>query len=394
MRHFLLVMLTLLMTATSFGKLLLEYQWKYLDLLWDSPQQKKDAIASGRYNASAAFFYDVDKALDGRVFITAVRDKGIPVSVLTVTEKQGEGGPLLRPYPDWSWYKDDCKGITGGVYQLEIKCNHMFFVDDGRIGDDQVCSPQLMIFDLSTDKLVKRITIPIDIAHNKTGTGLLSSVAVFAPHCRNVKNNAIVFMADVEGAGLIVHNGRTSKLCRVESDYMKPTEPDFVLANKRYSFGDTIYGLTLIGRDLYYAALAGSKIYKTAISNLIECSKKDINEANRETHLAGALGGQTAMIASDRCVLFFSDITKTSLMCADGTKEITSKNKELIVSDPKQLEFPSGLKIRNGELLVMSNRYQLHVINALDINEVNFRVLSMPITEVERDTKCYSSCNY
>ncbi|XP_011706116.1 PREDICTED: major royal jelly protein 1-like, partial [Wasmannia auropunctata] len=105
-----------------------------------------------------------------------------------------------------------------------------------------------MIFDLSTDKLVKRITVPIDIAHNKTGTRLLSSVAVFAPHCRNVKNNAIVFMADVGGAGLIIHNGRTSKLCRVESDYMKPTEPDFVLANKRYRFGDTIYGLTLIGR--------------------------------------------------------------------------------------------------------------------------------------------------
>jgi len=65
-------------------------------------------------------------------------------------------------------------------------------VDGGRIGDDQLCLPQLLIFDLSTDKLVKRVTIPFDIAHNKTGIGLIASIAVFAPICQNVKNNANV----------------------------------------------------------------------------------------------------------------------------------------------------------------------------------------------------------
>lgn len=65
--------------------------------------------------------------IDGRVFVTAVRDKGVPASVMTVTEKQGEGGLLLRPYPDWSWYKNEskanCKGIIGGVYQLDVSIN-------------------------------------------------------------------------------------------------------------------------------------------------------------------------------------------------------------------------------------------------------------------------------
>jgi len=63
------------------------------------------------------------------------------------------------------------------------------------------------------------------------------------------------------------------------------------------------------------------------MSNLIECSSKDIIEVNKETKLAGALGGQTVAITSDRCGIFFSDITKTSIMCADATKEINSKNK-------------------------------------------------------------------
>lgn len=36
--------------------------------------------------------------IDGRVFVTAVRFDGVLVSVMTVTEKQGEGGLLLRLY--------------------------------------------------------------------------------------------------------------------------------------------------------------------------------------------------------------------------------------------------------------------------------------------------------
>ncbi|XP_028045780.1 major royal jelly protein 1 [Monomorium pharaonis] len=394
MKHFLLIISILSMAMISFGKLLLEYEWKYLDLLWESPQQKQEAINSGRYNASAAFFYDVDKALDGRIFITAVRDKGIPVSVLTITDKQGEGGQLLRPYPDWSWYKDDCKGITGGVYNIEIVCNHMFVVDDGRIGDDQVCSPQILIFDLSTDKLVKRVTVPIEIAHNKTGTGLLSSVAVFVPHCRNVKNDAIIFTADVEGAGLVMYNGPTSKMCRIESDFMKQAvDPYFIIANQSYLLPDTIYGLAIIGRDLYYATLTGCQIYKVDISKLIECSETDINQANKDTQ-SFAIQGPTAMLSSNKCTLFFSDVTKTSLMCMDTAKEINFKNMELVAYDPKHLEFPSGLKIRHGELLVLSNRYHLHISNKLNINEINFRFLSMPIAEIEKNTNCFSSCKY
>ncbi|KAL6265637.1 hypothetical protein P5V15_002431 [Pogonomyrmex californicus] len=293
-------------------ELLLKMQWKYLDLLWDSPQQKKETIAS-----------------NGRIFITAVRDKDVPVSLFTVTEEQGKDAPLLRPYPDWSWYKDDCKGITDGVYQIEIRCNQLFVVDGGRIGEDQRCLPQLLIFDLSTDKLIKRV--PINIAHNENAWGSLASVAVF--------------IGSTEGYGLVVYNGHTSKLCRVVSDFMKPTDLFFTIANERYLLDDSIY-------DLYYAALTGNKIYKMEISKLIECPS-NVKQTNRQTQLAGALGSPTAALASDRCAIFFSDITKYSIMCADTTKEINPSNKELIASDSKQLEFPSGLKIRHGELLIL-----------------------------------------
>lgn len=46
----------------SFGQLVLEHKWKYADLLWESPQQKQQAIDSGAYNASMMFLLDMEVA--------------------------------------------------------------------------------------------------------------------------------------------------------------------------------------------------------------------------------------------------------------------------------------------------------------------------------------------
>lgn len=74
----------------------------------------------------------------------------------------------------------------------QIQCDHLFIVDSGKLGEEQLCPPQLLIFNLLNDKLVKRVTIPRDIAFNKNGIGFLSSPTVFAPHCKNIKDNAVV----------------------------------------------------------------------------------------------------------------------------------------------------------------------------------------------------------
>jgi len=74
-------------------------------------------------------------------------------------------------------------------------------------------------------------------------------------------------------------------------------------------------------------------------------------------------------------------------------------SKELIAYDPK-MEFVSGMKIRNSELMILSNKYHLHIYNVyynnntFNSNEINFRVLSIPIAEIKKNTKCFSSCNY
>lgn len=57
-----------------------------------------------------------------------------------------------------------------------------------------------------------------------------------------------------------------------------------------------------------------------------KCPSITESEANKLTQLAGTLSGQTAPIASERCVIFFSNIPETSILCQDATKEFNSTN--------------------------------------------------------------------
>ncbi|XP_067210014.1 major royal jelly protein 3-like [Linepithema humile] len=415
----LLIILIMSMIIISFGlKLNVEYEWKYIDFLWDNPQQKQQAIDSGEYDPGAIFSLDTDKAsgililskifnnsitnkilVDGRIFVSAARAKGVPASVMIITNEKGEGGPLLRPYPDWSWYtKNDCNSITAGVFRVYIKCNYIFILDSGKYEPNvSICPAQLLIFDLSTDKLVKRIIIPPNVADNKNGFGLLTSLTVFAPHCRNIMNTMIVFIGDSEGYGLVVYNANTSKFCRIETVFMKPIDTTFTIANQSFSLADGIVGMTVIDKNLFFAATAGHTIFTMEVSKLIKCTLTT-REATKQTQVAATLSGQTGPMASEKCVLFFSNIPKTSIMCADTTKKINSDDMELIVQDSEKLQFPSGLKYLpykpEGELLILTNRFQRIVTNTLNLSETNFRILSVDVAQIRKETNCFASCSY
>lgn len=58
--------------------------------------------------------------IDGRIFVTIIRNDGVPSSLNVISEQKGPGGPLLQPYPDWTWTKrGDCNGITS-VYRVAV----------------------------------------------------------------------------------------------------------------------------------------------------------------------------------------------------------------------------------------------------------------------------------
>ncbi|KAL0131470.1 hypothetical protein PUN28_002774 [Cardiocondyla obscurior] len=122
MSRFLYVVLILTTATVSLSVELIEvYKWKYVDFVWRNMEEKTNAINNNQYNPYSCALYDVDKAPDGRVFVTSVRDEGVPASLMTVSNQLGPGGPLLDPYPNWSWYsnENDCNYIIS-VYRVSV----------------------------------------------------------------------------------------------------------------------------------------------------------------------------------------------------------------------------------------------------------------------------------
>ncbi|XP_018396201.1 PREDICTED: major royal jelly protein 5-like [Cyphomyrmex costatus] len=387
MRHSLLIVLILSMAIVSFGiKVNVIHQWKYIDYEWESQEQKEDAINSGTYNPYKNFLNGVDRANDGRVFVTVSKylNTGVPATLATVTNKTGPGGPLLRPYPDWSWHNNSsmCDGIIN-VYKLHIRCNHIFVLDNGQIGSCQICKPKLLIFNLKNDTLVKTIYIPFTIVANQTDYGLLVKPVVYVPgKCERLLDEMIIFMADTGGYGLVVYDSSTERMCRVESDYMKPTDIYFSIAHTNFTYVGGIYSMTILEEQLFYAPVSGKEIYKIKIKTLLKCPNK--KEANKQTQLVQKLSSQTVDITSAKYSIFYSDTMGLSILGTNVCKK-SGENTVLLAQDKEKFQSVSSMTASSywDKLICMSDRFQR--LYTLNLKEINFRHFEMELSEILKE---------
>ncbi|KYN16382.1 Major royal jelly protein 3 [Trachymyrmex cornetzi] len=195
MEYSLFTLLILSMAIMNLGyEVDVVHEWEYVEFEWESQEQKENAINSGTYNPNTSILVDATKTDDGRLFITAtnVFGPGSPATLTTITNKTGSGGPILRPYPNWSWHNGSCicDGIVN-VFRIDIQCNHIIVLDYGKMGLSQICNPKLLIFDLKDDTLVKTIHLPLDFATNQTGSGLLITPLVYI---RNISGKCTQFL--------------------------------------------------------------------------------------------------------------------------------------------------------------------------------------------------------
>lgn len=75
------------------------------------------------------------------------------------------------------------------------------------------------------------------------------------------------------------------------------------------------------------------------------------------------------------------------------TKKYNINFQEVIEQNFETLQCPTGLKNRGGRLIILSNKYQLHdTYVGLNLSDINFRIFSIFNTEIQKQTKCFSSC--
>lgn len=69
----------------------------------------------------------------------------------------------IKPYPDYTWHSANglnCDKMTS-VFRVAIdECQRMWVLDNGIVNRVRVCPPQLLLFNLTNDKLMHRYKFP------------------------------------------------------------------------------------------------------------------------------------------------------------------------------------------------------------------------------------------
>lgn len=131
-------------------------------------------------------------------------------------------------------------------------CRRLWVLDSGRVGDTQSCAPQLVVFDLDNDQVVRQYKFPA--AQFKPGTSLFITPAVDVrdptPATAYTCPNTMVYMADVNGFGLVVYDFAANRSWRVQNKFLYPSPyaGTFALSGETFDLMDGVFGLALTPR--------------------------------------------------------------------------------------------------------------------------------------------------
>ena len=370
------------------------HEWKYMDFEFENETQRLQAIQSGQYNHTKCFPIDVDRWRD-LTFVTVIRDEGVPSSLNVISKKTGNGGPLLKPYPDWSWTKTDCTGITS-VYRVAIDCcNRLWVLDTGVLGGKAICPPQLLAFDLETSTLLERVTIAHDVAVNSTsGKGLLVTpiVQTFGGRCQET----YVYMADVEGYALLFYNHRTQTIRRFTSSALvydpQLSSTTYTIEGESFTLEDGPVGMALspLTQRLYFSPMSSHNMDSISTNAVITAKSNDLPFKEYKNVLRTQ---SSAKAMTYEGTLFLGMVNNTAIGCWHEFLPLKEKNIVVISHNSETLQFTSGMKVKTSflgmeELLVLTNRYQKIATGTMNFNEVNFRILSASVKELIFGTRC------
>nr|AIU92945.1 royal jelly-like protein [Melipona quadrifasciata] len=356
------------------------YEWKYIDFVPNDGEE-----SSKNYKKFVPI--DVDRWRN-YTFVTVIRqEEGVPSSLNVITDKNGPGGPLLAPYPDWNWANvKNCSAIIS-VYRVAIdRCDRLWVLDTGVVDTDHVCPAKLVVFDLRTSRLLKRIEIPKEVAINSTtGLGLLVTPAV-QTNCEKTT----VYIADVEGHGLIVYNDDDNSFRRLTSSAFDADlrYENYTIEGQTFQLTDGIVGMAVspVSNLLYFNPMTSHNL------EALETKSLGGNEPRYIVHKDILWTQASAKAASMTGALFFGLVGDTSIACCNEFHLINRRSIEVIARNRRTLQFTSGLKVKNTpegeELLALTNRFQKAATDTYNIDEVNFRILRGNVEKLLTNTRC------
>ncbi|KAK7573397.1 hypothetical protein V9T40_010588 [Parthenolecanium corni] len=386
--------------------------WKFVDFLYPSEEARSVARQQRQYTPEHVVILDSDwyfspDTAQKRIFVTTPNFRsGIPATLSEVTRERNGDGPLLRPFPSWdSASQTTCEGPVS-VYRIHIdRCGLLWALDTGRVetftNPRRACRPKLVIYDLkNNDRIIARYEFPDGPVNDRSN---LASIAIesYQNDCRD----SVAYIADPNTYGLVVFNLTEKSSYRVNHNFFHPFPHKGTITINEVSFDlmDGIIGLTLSPptdnpRKLFFHSLASvreSWVPTTVLRNrtLIENaslarSEFFISEDVRE-------GQSIQEVMTDDGILIYSLLPKMAIACWNSAKPFKKENQHIIYQDSENLQFISGLKLKDNKyLLITTSRLQNYINGDLHNEDVKYRMIVIDdVEQLLQGTPCKRTPN-
>jgi len=431
MKHIKLSSVLLVFACVDLGlaaKLEEKFKWKEVSYAWPSEQAKEEAITSGRYKPENNLPLGLDVWKD-KLFITVPRWKsGVASSLNYVKVSSAEQSPVLTPYPNWEANTIESDGTGSGetvkgradakkaevvdgaladnssiisTFRVRVdECDRLWVMDTGLadiLGNPKQIAPNaLVIFDLNTDKLIRRYTFqPSDIKENT----FFANVIVDIP--KNECENAYAYMPDLGGYGVVVYSYKSNKSWRVKHNFFHfdPLSGDYNVGGVNFQWTDGVFGMALGKpssegtRTVYFHALSSTREFSVPNIVLQNETRAVSSESYYDYSLVGDRGpnGQSSAEFLDEAtnVLFYTQVNKDGVGCWNAKKPYNPDTQGLVDTDSDALVFPNDLKVdTEGNLWVLSDRMPVFLFKNLNPEEFNYRILKGKISDLILGTPC------
>ncbi|XP_039753932.1 protein yellow-like isoform X2 [Pararge aegeria] len=383
-------------------------QWSDLPYKYPSAEAEQLALDKRYYVRGNSVPIDVDVqhrsgGKKSRIFVTIPRfDEGRPMTLGTVDD---EGS--ISAYPDYSWHDNqgsNCDGMTS-VFRVAIdKCNRLWVMDAGKIGENQVCPPQLLAFDLNTDQLIYRHKIS---ASNYVATSLhVTPVVDVRGQDPSDCSDTYVYVADVTGFLLLVVDVLNNRSWKVAHRLMYPTPARgfFTIAGESFDLMDGILGMALSpskpGHDriLYFHSLASSteNVVRTSVlRNDSFISNPNANPYSMNVFPNERPNQAAAEAIDSNGIMYFGLMEPPGIWCWNTATEFSTRNFHPIAINEETFQFASGVKIvknlkNEEELWVLTCRFQKVMTGTIDSSSINFRIHAEKIPILLSKSACSS----
>lgn len=403
-------------------KLKEKFKWREVEFDWPSEETKQEAISSGKYIASNNLPLGLERWRD-KLFITVPRWKAGVAASLNFVNISDATSPVLYPYPSWQANqlpetkaegKDAENAKTEGSPKLlndnntiispfrvrADECDRLWVMDTGLadiLGNPMQCAaPSIAIFDLYTDKLIRRHYLPESLLKEDT---FLANVIVDVD--RGDCDNAFAYLPDLGGYQVIVYSFNEDKSWNVKHNFFHfdPLAGDYNIGGVNFQWTDGVFGMAVGKRlrdgtkPIYFHAFSSTKEFMVSNRILQNETHSQSTESYYDYKLMGDRGPNSQSSAefydSETGVIFYTQPNKDGIGCWNTAKTLNPDSQGLVDSDSDALVFPNDLKVDSeGNLWVLSDRLPMFIFTSLDPEQYNYRILTGHVSDIIKGTPC------